>query len=491
MLSHILLPVITLIAANATSPQSILDNARAKQAERWAKVENYTITLSVRDAAGAQTPVYYEKITVDGQPTFRMVSPVEYMRDVSTKAGFPPLTPEQAEEMAKGYDMLGDALAQGGGDMPPMDVRGMTGDMGMFVKAGANYQPDDGRGDAKDAMHDMNEFAKRAKLAGSESVPASSAKPDQTRDAFLLVADDLSDVKLEQPEGEAEYKLEKVSLWVDKEQYVPLRLLMNLEVESDGKKMPMTIEKLDLDYKQVGPLYESHQQVYRLSGMMSGMSEKDRKDMEKAKKDMEKAKKELEKMPPEQQEMVKKMMGSQMDKLEQMMAGDQVTSIADVVSIAINEGPPTPYGLGDLTVGGPAAATYPGALTMAGDDGRAELAVAARLPGQAEAIFGLFGSASFPKSGAVDIAGASGTVELEGGAKVSIEGGTGTITVTTRSDTRIAGTFTAMLSGKDLKADDDKTIHFSVSGKFDSGAPVGPYQAPRGSPFPAGLFVAQ
>ena len=51
---------------------------------------------------------------------------------------------------------------------------------------------------------------------------------------------------------------------------MPLRLLMEGEVEANGKKTPLSIEKQDLDYKQVGPLYESHYQTYRLSGLVPG-----------------------------------------------------------------------------------------------------------------------------------------------------------------------------------------------------------------------------
>jgi hypothetical protein len=91
----------------------------------------------------------------------------------------------------------------------------------------------------------------------------------------------------------------------------------------------------------------------------------------------------------------------------------------------------------------------------------------------------------------VEISGASGHVELEGGVKVSIEKGAGTITVTERTETRIAGTFSALLTGNPSTGDGTTRVQFSASGTFDSGAPVGPDQAPRGSPVPAGLFGNQ
>jgi len=436
------------------------------------------------------------KMEVEGQTTFRRVPLTEYSQAALEQAGYPPLTPEALEQMALGYGMIGDALAGGGGDMPPMDVRGMTGDMSAFLRAGASHEGDDGQGDAANAMSDMAEFARRARLAGTEPAPASSNEAAPMQDAFLIVAEELSDIELDQPEGNAQFTLEKISLWIDTEQYVPLRLLMEGQVESKGTISPITIEKLDLDYDQVGPLYESFQQVYRLEGFMAAMSEKEQKELEKAQEEMAKAKEQLASMPEQQRAMVMKMMGSQMEKLEQMTAGGEITSITDVVSVAINEGPPTPYGPGDLTVGGPAATVYPGALTYAGENETgnglaAELAIVARVPGSAEAMIGLHGNAPFPQSGSVDVVDATGSVSIEGGVEVILEGGSGTITVTERTATRIAGTYTVLLTGFPSTATDGETVSFSAEGNFDSGAPVGPYQAPRGSPFPADLFGGQ
>jgi hypothetical protein len=59
------------------------------------------------------------------------------------------------------------------------------------------------------------------------------------------------------------------------------------------------------------------------------------------------------------------------------------------------------------------------------------------------------------------------------------------ISVTSRTDTRIVGTFTATMTGT---GGDGGAITAAVNGSFDTGAPAGPDQAPRGSPFPAGIF---
>jgi hypothetical protein len=487
MLSTFATLIIAAASINASDAQSLLESARAMQAERWAHVDNYTITLSVEVSGGLQTSVYYEKMEMEGQATFRMVSPTEYNRELTEQAGFPP-GKEFMAEAAPGLDMMGEAMAKGGGDQPAMDLRGMTSQMSAFARAAGSMVEDDGRADAADAVSYFAEYTRRARLKGKESVRARSGDPAEMTDAYLLVADELADIKLDQAEGDSKFTLSRVRLWLDAEHLVPLRLLMEGEVESEGKMSPISIEKLDLDYKQVGPLYESHYQVYRLSGLMSNLSEKDRKDLEKAKAEFAKAKAELESMPKEQRVMVENMMRGQMEKFEAMMEGDAISTTTKVMSIAINEGPPTAGGPGTLTVDGPARADYPGAFTMAADDPNAELVIAARLPQGAEAIIGLKGAAPFPQSGQIEISGASGYVRIEGGADVAIQEGSGTITVTERTQTRIVGTFTALLTGDNSTESDGSTVTFSASGSFDTGAPVGPLKEIRGSPIPVDLF---
>ena len=146
-------------------------------------------------------------------------------------------------------------------------------------------------------------------------------------------------------------------------------------------------------------------------------------------------------------------------------------------------------GPGDLTVGGPAAATFPHALTIAGDLPNADLGVTAVLSNGAKATIGLKGIAPFPQSGQVDIYDANGNVDAGNEISVTVEGGSGVITVTHRTPTRIMGTFTALLKG--IPSTSDDTVHFSAEGSFDTGAPASDVKALRGSPIPADLFDEQ
>ncbi len=484
------LAVLTSPAMATQDARSILETAKQKQIERTAEVDNYTVTIAVRDAQGMQTPIFYQKMD---SGMFRVVNAFEYGQWAQDAAGYEVDEKSMMENMAIGLDMMGPAMAKGGGDQPPLPLTGMLQDMATFARASAAATDSigDGRAEAREDAAAMREFMEQARLEGTEEVLASGdgAANPVMREAFHLVADNL-DRELGR-EGDAEFRMDKMSLWLDREHYVPLKMRMEGTVKSKGQTVPLVIERLSLDYREVGPLYESYQQVMRISGLMAGMSEKEKKDLTKALAEMEKAKAELAKLPESQRQMVMQRFGPQMERLEQMAAGGDMVSTIDVVSIAVNEGPPTPYGGGDLTVGGPVAAEYPAALTIAGesDGATAELAISARKPEFSEARIGLTGAGLFPDAGGtVQISGARGFVMLEGGPEVMVTGASGVITVTERTPTRIKGTFEGKLSGTHNNGGVDVAVEIPLSGSFDTAAPKGPYQAPVGGPFQSGMF---
>ncbi|MBT8402192.1 MAG: hypothetical protein KJO98_17070 [Rhodothermia bacterium] len=471
--------------ADAQDAADILQRMADRQEQRWSAVQNYTITVEVQEAGGLQTPMYFEKVSVDGNDSFQMISPATYQRAMQIEAGFPP--PEDvAEGLAKGYDAMG-RTGLGGIPIVAGDESVSFGDMSDFLRFSAAASREAGdlsqyQESAKSDLRHAALFAERARLAGIESTPATQnydGSGTEEREAYLLVADDLDGIELEQPEDGPEFYVDKVSVWIDTEQYVPLKMRVEGQIEKDGKRSPLVIEKLDLNYKQVGPLYESFRRVGRITGLMAGMSEKERKDLQKAQKELAKAKEEMKKMEgmsEAQKNMVMKMMAPQMEKLEKMAAGGMIESVQQVIHIAVNEGPPTPYGMGTLTV----AASDVRALTMAGESGgSAELAIMRGGP-PAESMISLFAGESWPAEGeSISIVNASGDV-AGGGDHLTIQGGSGSISVEGRTESRIYGTYAATLQ---TQAENGDTIPISISGEFDSGAPAGSRGGPRGSPF--------
>ncbi len=461
--------------------QSILQTAVDRQIERWTGVNDYTITVAVEDVGGFQTPMYYRRMEVNGRPMFRLVSPSEYNREMTIKAGFPP--PEAtAAGMSFGLELLSDADL--GGGMSFGDVSIPVGDgsmslMDMQTFLAAAHDPNavtDSKDNARAKVAGMAAIAKRARLIGTESVQATSESRARTTEAYMIIAEDLSDIELDQPDNGATFTLHKMSLWIDAEHYVPRRLLMEGEIENDGQRSPLTIERLDLDYKQAGPLYESHTQIGTLGGLLAGMSEKERKEIEKARQELAKLRKQLDEMPESQKAMVMRMMGPQMEKVEQMAAGGEISSTMRVVSIAINEGPPTPSGLGSLSIN---QSGETGAATTAGESDDGAVLSISRGPVFGVATIHLVGDQPWPDEGvSVSVVQASGSV-TRGEKELRIDGGSGQITVQERTPTRIHGVYNANLTAND----GEQPVTLVVEGTFDSSTPTGPLQTPMGSPF--------
>jgi hypothetical protein len=113
------------------------------------------------------------------------------------------------------------------------------------------------------------------------------------------------------------------------------------DAEADGKVTPLSIEKLDQDYRQVGPLYEPHRQVVRLTGFKEAMDPKQRAEMEKSMAQMEEMKKQIAAMPEAQRKLIEGRMQAAMKQMEQFAGdGSLFETVIDVESIQINQGPP-------------------------------------------------------------------------------------------------------------------------------------------------------
>lgn len=469
------------VPSSAQDAKSILRMMEEKKQERLKGVEDYTITISMPDAMGMEVPVYNERLEVEGSVTFRQIPQPIYERDMQIKAGFPP-PEETSAQMAEALKIAAPHMNQGG----PAGAFQLDWDqMIAFAEAGAVAYDSisDGTEEATEEVRNMRVLVDRARLAGTEKVQATS--PDQTgsfqsREAYHIVADDLNGIILEQPDEEGEFRMSSASWWFDKEHYVPLQFKMDGEMDREGKVSPITISGKHLDYRQAGPLYEPYTKNFQISGLMEGMSKKDQKEMEKAKADLAKTKEEMAKMSPEQQAIMKKMMGNRLEEMEKMLEGDNFESKVNVVSIVINEGPPSQYGLG--SVDDQPALT----LVMEDTDQDGSLVIqldirVGPLAERGEVSIRLLGdSPVLMANESISIKGASGFITRDGN-KVEVTGAKGSITADYRSDTHIRGTYTVDLifPGGALP---------TINGTFKSPAPRAPGQAPLGSPIPSGIF---
>lgn len=329
----------------AADAQSVLDKVMAKDMERKNGVQFYSVRQNVMGQSVVQ---YFERIEVelnDGSKTetFRRV-PASEMQGRSKSGG---LTPAQAEAFAQGSEMLGEGLSSEmekglqkaglpsnllssmGSSSEPWaspDPKVMMSANADFIRAAgkASEQAPDGRNEAKEAANHMAQFAETAELVGTESING--------KDAFHLRSDA---VQVRESTGGQDFEIDSYSLWIDADNYVPVRLRMEGTASEGGQQREVFIEQQWLDYRQVpnSNMFESYKQVSRMGGVLSPEEEK---QMAEAQEQMAEFEKQLEAMPAAQRKMMESMMGSRMDSMRKMVSGgayEVETEIQEIVVI--------------------------------------------------------------------------------------------------------------------------------------------------------------
>ena len=264
------------VPALAADAQDIIDRVLELDEERRKGVDRYVVEQEVM---GQVSKVAFERTTVtgpDGEPvdTFRMVLP-------------------------------GDILQPDAGSEPVMSQEDFE-DM------------------AQEAVYSIAAFSESAELVGTETVDGQKA--------YHLVAVNL-DRKRNFAENQ-EFVLQTVNVWIDAEHYVPLRMVMDGTMDTDGTPRPVTIENIERDYREVpgSNMYEPYQQVMRLTGEMA---DETKRQMEQARAQLEEFDKQLAEMPESQRQMMMNMMGEQMEMVRKMAAGDGIEIVTNVRSITV------------------------------------------------------------------------------------------------------------------------------------------------------------
>jgi hypothetical protein len=335
--------------ALAEDAAAILDRIQAKQMERSEGVNCYLVDQTVM---GHRDVTLYERtaLNLDGKSfeTFRAVPQKEL--DARQGGGARVLTPEELEvfagatertgaavssEMDRGMQEAGlpegflGALGAGAADEPwaSPDAGVMMGSMAQFLRASAAAQVAGKAESAEGAAAGMEAFRRNAKLVGTEKVAETAA--------FHLRADNLN--HRQQVEG-GEFVLDTIDMWVDKKMYVPLKMTMKGEMAASGKQQAVQIEKIDRNYQGVpgSRMYESREQVMRLGGVMTPEQQK---QMKEAQAQLADFRKQMAAMPKAQQDMMKNMMGPQLEMMEKMAESGAFEVVTKVNDIRVVKGP--------------------------------------------------------------------------------------------------------------------------------------------------------
>lgn len=258
----------------AQTPESILESVREKQLERWEGLQSYAVTSSI---SGMETTTVYKRS--------------EVQTDDGPRTSFVPVTASMQSTGGKGFP---------------------SGPFGDDASA------------TLDEARAMEDFIENAELVGRETVDG--------REAFHLRVADAS--QLDSP-GADDFTLDVADVWVDASEYVMLKMSMAGTMLEDGQSRPVTIERIQTDYREVpgSNLYESFHQVMTMSG---AMTEADREDLLMAKQELDKMKQELANMPAQQRAMVEQMMGPRLEMMEQMIQESGITMDIVVSKIEVN-----------------------------------------------------------------------------------------------------------------------------------------------------------
>jgi hypothetical protein len=131
-----------------------------------------------------------------------------------------------------------------------------------------------------------------------------------------------------------EFILQTINVWIDVDDYVLLRMVMDGTMNTDGTPRPVTIENIERDYREVpgSNMYEPYEQVMRLTGEMA---DETKRQMEQARAQLEEFDKQLAEMPESQRQMMMNMMGEQIEMMRNMAAGDGIEIVTNVRSITV------------------------------------------------------------------------------------------------------------------------------------------------------------
>jgi hypothetical protein len=320
----------------AQDAQQVIQEMQYQEQLRRQAVNDYTV---VKDMAGSRIPEYYEAFQTEAGRAFRFVPITEIERRRALSMGVTPLTPDQMREMGGAYEMFGnvlsDQLASEGVVLPDeADPRRFGAMMNEFFHMGAAYEEneeDDGRETGEEELTALAELGTRATLVGTESI--------EGRPAYHLRVTDFTGMAFPQEDG-FEFTPRQISLWVDTERFVQLRMLVEGNLVQGSGSGPVTIEKVSSDWQSHGDLLVPHQETMRLGGFMGAVDPEQRREMEEAMRQMDEVRAQLAQLPEAQRQMIMDRMGSQMEQMEQMAQGGAIEVTSTVVEVRVNEGPP-------------------------------------------------------------------------------------------------------------------------------------------------------
>ena len=171
-------------------------------------------------------------------------------------------------------------------------------------------------------------LAARGRLADADTVDGAAT--------YAVAVDDVEALMegvdaLERAGEDAEFH--EATFYFDREDYRLRRIKMDGEVTEGGRRAPFTTTVTFSDFRTVDGFTHPFRTAMAVTGLHAAMSDEEKAQLEEAKRQMAN-------LPPEQREMMERMMGGQMGKLDEMMGGDSITMEMEVLDLRVNTGRP-------------------------------------------------------------------------------------------------------------------------------------------------------
>ena len=158
------------------------------------------------------------------------------------------------------------------------------------------------------------------------------------RACWILHVEDASALDWDQGTGDGTFTARTMTMALDQDDHVLRRMSMEGDMEMDGRQQPVSMVSFLSDYREVEGMLHPFRTEVRISGMASGsMTAEEREEMLR---NLAEAREQLAEMPEAQRAMAERMMGGQLERMEQMLADDELVMTMVVDELRVNQGPP-------------------------------------------------------------------------------------------------------------------------------------------------------
>ncbi len=193
----------------------------------------------------------------------------------------------------------------------------------------------DGGGTAMSPYFLFGRLTDQARYAGTETVDGAATHAVAVDDFGALARD----LDLLPADAGNEFEIETATFYFGTDDHRPHQMTMVGTVTGEGRTAPVTVEVRFLEYRTVDGLTVPFRTRMTMTGMAGTLDPAER---EETRRQLDEALRQMESMPAEQQAMMERMMGDQLDRLREMLAGDDLAFETEVTDVQVNAGRPSP-----------------------------------------------------------------------------------------------------------------------------------------------------